>query len=437
MALAIAFALLWQMATPEISHALLPGAPAVPGSFIAELQRPASGDANLFGKSVAVAGHWAAVGSQTPDYQLAPSNVYAYDLSDPLNIVRRTFVNPAIQNGSSNKFGESVAIKDNWLFVGDPEPQSGAAGIVHVYDLNSPSSAPFKSIQAFDAAPYTAFGVSLAVDGNRLVVGSPDYWSTVTLPPAVYILDITNINSVSQFKIVPDPSNNVGRFGDDVDISGNFLIVGDSDDASVGNFVGAAHLYDLTNPAQIKSKKLLPNDPSVTRSFGRTVAISGAKALVGAVGDVGPIDPPGSTSGVAYLHDFSNWNNVRQYEFAGDNTVGGDAFGGNSGVDLVGNLAVVGAKGADGEGSVYFFDVTNPADIQQLKELKVPAPMTFDLFGNALATDGDSLVVASLRGNPGATPGRAYLFAVPEPAAMTICAALIALLLRRRGLAAR
>ena len=142
------------------------------GEYIAELERPGSGDGNLFGRC-----QWplTAIGRpfdrETPDYRLAPSNVYAYDISDPLNIVRRTFVNPAIQNGSSNKFGESVAIKDNWLFVGDPEPQSGAAGIVHVYDLTWPASMPFKSIQAFDAAPYTAFGASLAVNGESSSCG--------------------------------------------------------------------------------------------------------------------------------------------------------------------------------------------------------------------------------------------------------------------------
>lgn len=429
--LATAIAILWQLTTPSSSQAV--GL----GDYIAELERPDSGDGNSFGESVAVDGHWAVVGSQTPDYRLAPSNVYAYDYSDPLNIVRRKFVNPAVQDGSSNKFGASVAIKDNWLFVGDPEPQSGAAGIVHVYDLTSPSNVPFKSIQAFDTAPFTAFGASLAIDGNRLVVGSPDYWASVTLPPAVYVLDISDLNSVQQFKIVPDPANNVGRFGDDVDIDGDFVIVGDTSDRSAGNFVGAAYLYDLTNPAQVKSKKLLPNDPAVTGSFGRTVAISGDKALVGAVGDVGPINPPGVSSGVAYLHDFGNWNNVKQFEFAGDNTEGGDSFGGNSDVELIGDLAVVGAKGAGDSGSVYFFDVSDPTNILQIEEIKGPDAMTLDFFGSVLATDGKSLVVASRRGARGLTPGRAYLFTVPEPTAIQMCAALIVVSIRRRAYVTR
>src|SRR5688572_10221166 len=93
---------------------ITPGVAATPnslGAFIGELERPGATDGNFFGRSVAVHGHWAAVGSQSSDYRLAPSYVYAYDFSDPQNIVRRTFVNPAVQNGSANKFGQSVAVE--------------------------------------------------------------------------------------------------------------------------------------------------------------------------------------------------------------------------------------------------------------------------------------------------------------------------------------
>jgi len=108
----------------------------------------------------------------------------------------------------------------------------------------------------------------------------------------------------------------------------------------------------------------------------------------------------------------------------GTDTTGGDSFGGNSDVDLVGNLAIVGAKNEGVMGSVYLFDVSNPQDIHQLLKLTLPGGQSNDMFGDVLATDGQSLVVASRRGVDISNPGRAYLFQVPEPSSISIFVAL-------------
>jgi len=240
-----------------------------------------------------------------------------------------------------------------------------------------------------------------------------------------------------QSKIVPDPTKNVGRFGDSVDIDGNYLIVGDSGDNSAGSFVGAAYVYDLSNPNQILSKKIVPPDPQATSSFGRQVAISGTKALVTAVGDLGPVRTAGIGSGTVYLEDFSNWNLLKQTEFAAADTVANDSFGGNSDIDLIGNLAIVGAHGRSdfgfGSGAVYLMDVSNPNSIQQLAKIYAPGEQTSDHFGVVLATDGTSLVVTSRRGaNVDSNPGRAYLFQVPEPSCISILLGSMSLCFSRR-----
>jgi hypothetical protein len=395
---------------------------AAPSDFVAELPRTDLADHNLFGVAVGVDDHRVVVGSMTPDFRVAPSSVYLYDFSNAANIVGTRILSPAAQPGVLDNFGASVAISGSRLFVG--APNAGNMGLVYMFDISDPLHLTYRTIAAFDAAPGTAFGQSLAISGNRLVVGSPDHSSLVTLPPAVYLLDVSDPNHIQQSKIVPDPNKNLGRFGDDVDIDGNFLIVGDSDDNTAGSFVGAAYLYDLTNPNQILSKKLLPSDPLVTTAFGRNVSISGKKALVTAVGDVGPVNPPGVSSGTVYLHDFSDWDHTQQIEFAAPDTIGGDSFGGNSDVDLVGNLAIVGAKGQNGStGSVYLFDVSNPYAIQQLGKIFAPDGQSSDLFGDVLTTDGQSIVVASRRGaNVDSNPGRAYLFQVPEPSGIALAA---------------
>ncbi len=104
------------------------------------------------------------------------------------------------------------------------------------------------------------------------------------------------------FKLLPKDNAAGDIFGRSVAISGATAIVGAVFDDGNGSRSGSAYLFDISdpaNPAQIF--KLLPNDGAAEDFFGR-VAISGATAIVGALAD----DDNGINSGSAYLFDASS-----------------------------------------------------------------------------------------------------------------------------------
>ena len=101
-------------------------------------------------------------------------------------------------------------------------------------------------------------------------------------------------------KLLPDDGAQGDLFGVSVAISGAIAIVGATSDDDNGDASGSAYLFDTTTGRQIA--KLLPNDGAAKDNFGRSVAISGATAIVGA-----PLhDDNGTDSGSAYLFDASS-----------------------------------------------------------------------------------------------------------------------------------
>ncbi|MCK4871828.1 MAG: FG-GAP repeat protein, partial [Phycisphaerales bacterium] len=89
-------------------------------------------------------------------------------------------------------------------------------------------------------------------------------------------------------------------FGYSVAISGATAIVGALGDDDNGTNSGSAYLFDTSDPANpTQIAKLLPSDGAENNWFGCSVAISDTIAIIGALVD----DDNGAQSGSAYLFD--------------------------------------------------------------------------------------------------------------------------------------
>lgn len=377
--------------------------------FLAKLDRPNPLDQNYFGTDVAIHGHLAVVGSSTPDYRLSPGHAYVYDFSDPSNISITELTSPTDSMNHPEWFGASVAIQNSLVFVGSNNYGTATsgddAGAVHMFDLSDPSNILYHEIRAFDEQPHNFFGTSLAISGNRLVVGAPDLSIFDTLPPAVYVLDITDPLDISQTKITLDTSRNVERFGEHLDIDGDLLIVSDSSDSQGGRSAGAVYLYDLSNAGGTLVRKILAYDSGLTKSFGRRVAISDETFLAYGRGNIGNTPMPGAPSGVVYSHDLSNLSNIIQTEFIPD-TIGVTSFGGA--LDLSGDIAIIA-----GTGGVFAYDLSDPTSPVNLGLLTIPGGVP-ESFGASMAFDGRTAIISAQNSNS------AYLFRlVPEPTTAT------------------
>ena len=135
-------------------------------------------------------------------------------------------------------------------------------------------------------------------------------------------------------------------FGASVAIDGNRLIVGSPGDApadATGSNYGTVYVFERggVDAPWIQTQKLLAEDAAANRYFGASVAIRGTKILVGAPGT------DGSNSGEAvYLFELNagNWKQTDKETGSGD-------FGRS--VALAGSFGVVGAPAAD-NARVYY-----------------------------------------------------------------------------------
>ena len=100
--------------------------------------------------------------------------------------------------------------------------------------------------------------------------------------------------------------------------------------------------------------KLLADDGAVDDWFGRSVAIGGGTAIVGASLN----DDNGENSGSAYLFDITDpAKPVQLFKLLADDGAAGDAFGHSVAIGgPAGNeIAIVGARNNDDNGSAYLF----------------------------------------------------------------------------------
>ena len=75
-------------------------------------------------------------------------------------------------------------------------------------------------------------------------------------------------------------------------ISGNIAVVGAIGDDDAASDSGSAYVFDTTTGNQLF--KLTASDAALGDQFGFSVALSGATAIIGALGDDNPFDNTGS-----------------------------------------------------------------------------------------------------------------------------------------------
>jgi hypothetical protein len=196
-----------------------------------------------------------------------------------------------------------------------------------------------------------------------------------------------------------------------VAISDNYAIIGAyADDNARGGNAGSAYLFDVSTGNQVA--KLIAADGAAGDFFGFSVAISGNTAIVGAYqkNDVG------LNSGSAYLFDLPS--GIQIAKLVPSDAAAGDYFGFS--VAISGNTAIVGAYENDDagsqSGSAYLFDVSTGT---QIAKLTAPDAAAGDFFGQGVWIDGNFAIIgANGDDDAGSNSGSAYLFRIPEPAAL-------------------
>ncbi|HYP97959.1 MAG TPA: hypothetical protein VER96_04740 [Polyangiaceae bacterium] len=192
------------------------------------------------------------------------------------------------QDGSWGEgFGSGLALSENTLAVAATEDDD-SSGSVYVFRRGATGFVPEAKLSATlpggapDGEAYSRFGTSVAVSGDRIVVGSGRE------PGAAYVFDRSGAAWSPQAKFLPPPhvrtvnSGEMSIFGAAVAVAGDTIVVGEPFVAGLGT-MGTAYVFERSDTEWAITDTLQPAAPSLDGEngrFGISTAISSARDLI-------------------------------------------------------------------------------------------------------------------------------------------------------------
>ncbi len=248
-----------------------------------------------------------------------------------------------------------------------------------------------------DPESYDYFGWSVSLSGDRVLVGAPYDDGLATQSGSAYIFSV--LTGQQLFKLLPQVGAYQDRFGRSVSVSGDRALVGSQGDDEVAQEAGAAFVFDVNTGQELI--KLTASDAVIWDHLGNSVSLRGDLALVGAVGVAGG-------RGAAYLFDVTTGQQL--HKLTASDGLPFDEFG--CSVSLGESLALVGAQyddeSYDDVGSAYVFDI---ATGQELHKLTAPDAQEDDHFGVRVSLAGGRALIGAPRDDDrGPISGSSYLF---------------------------
>jgi hypothetical protein len=256
-----------------------------------------AGDA--FGSSVAISGDYIVVGTGY-NYPLSGA-AYLFKISTDNDTVTPITKLTASDEDAGDTFGESVAISGDYIVVGTygDDDNGASSGSVYLFKINSDDSATQQGkLTASDGDSNDFFGKSVAISGDYIVAGANGDDDKGDGSGAAYLFKIDSDDIISEkAKLTASDGDSSAAFGITVAILGDYIVVGAEGDDDNGSLSGSAYLFKINSDDTVsEKKKLTTSDGETFDFFGSSVAISSDYIVGGALGD----DDNGSNSGSAY-----------------------------------------------------------------------------------------------------------------------------------------
>ena len=303
--------------------------------------------------------------------------------------------------------GYSVAVSGDTVVVGAYGEDDGGdyAGAAYVFVRSGGVWSQQARLVAGDAQANDQFGLSVALDGDTVLIGA--YGKSAGAGAAYVFVRSGGVWS-QQAKLVAGDAAAYDWFGQSVALDGDTALVGANGEDDGGIDAGAAYVFVRGGGSWSQQAKLVAGDAAAGDGFGRSVALDGDTALVGAPYE----DEGGSVAGAAYVFVRSGGSWGQQEKLTAADTAADDYFGWS--VALDGDTALVGAPLEDSvgfdAGAAYVF-VRGGGSWSQQAKLVAGDAAADDYFGWSVALDGDTALVGALREDDGGSAaGAAYVF---------------------------
>lgn len=247
------------------------------------------------------------------------------------------------------RFGRAVAIGSNRVIVGAPQ-RNGFRGGVYVFRAvpkkgETPIWEQEALITAADASAGDAFGESVAIAGNRIVVGA---WGKdkpgASNQGAVYVFELVGETWTQKAKVFASDGAAQDEMGRviSLDATGATFVAGTT--AALSDGISKAHVFEHVGSAWVQTATLTPPTAQANDGFASALSIDDELIIVGAPSrKIGGNAMQGSAFVFARSTDTPPWS----YSDEIIDAVGavGDSLG--SSVVLHGEAVVLGARGLD------------------------------------------------------------------------------------------
>ncbi|MEZ4375848.1 MAG: FG-GAP repeat protein [Polyangiaceae bacterium] len=333
---------------------------------------------------------------------------------------------------SSLELGRAVAIDGSTIVAGSTTYPDGngnyGAVLVYTRDCNGWS---LQAVLQPDNPGNDQFGRSVAISGDTIVVGAEDEdgpSDSRSDSGAAYVFTRCGSSWMQSAYLTASNAGNSDRFGKQVAISGDVIVVGapeeDSDATGINGAqtnddasqAGAAYVFRRAAGGWTQEAYLKASNAEKFDNFGDAVGISGSTIVVTATGEDSPAsgvdgsqgnDPSYLASGAVYVfvHDGSAWsqqayvkasNNGANLNFGESLAIDGDTFVAGSIDENSESTGVNGSQmsGFASTGAAYIFFRSGTTWAQQAY-VKASNTGANDKFGTSVAISGDQVLVGA------------------------------------------
>jgi hypothetical protein len=363
-----------------------------------------------FGYQIAMNDDYIVATSYLDDEKIV--HVFANDGSyDTLATLRSSVPDPA--------FGKSLAIHGNTIVVGGNYTDIKGAAYVFVKPENGWKNMTETAVlRRSNTEESKNFGTDVAIHGDMIVV--PDYLNSEyeKYGGAVYVFQKPDggwVDTTETAELMPSDLQSYTYFGKAVDCDDNTIVVGATGSFNGHLYCGAVYVFD--KPAggwkdTTETAMLLASDAEERDYLGKVVAIDNNTIVAGAHQD----DDHGSESGAVYVFTklASGWTDTTETAKITPSDASERSYFGTD-VDIFMDTLVVGASTE----SAYLFvkSDTGWTGIKETAIFKASDNRFLDRFGYAVDIHNTTVIVGAYGADGlGSSSGALYIFKKQAPA---------------------
>jgi hypothetical protein len=376
-----------------------------------------------FGESLSISGDNIVVGASLDDDNGNASGsayVFTKPVTGWINMTQTAKIKPSDGSADDN-FGTSVCIAGNNIVVGSPSDDDNGLQSGSAYIFTKPVSGWINmtqtaKIKPSDGANNDIFGCSVSISVDNIVIGANQNKNNNIRTGSAYIFEKPLggwVNMTQTSKIISSDGVAQDVFGCSVCNSGNNVMVGAISNDAIYLTSGAVYTYTKPLTGWInmtENYKILPTlyYGAINYNFGKSVAIDGNYAVVGAPGYY-------NNRGAAFVlyKNGGTWTTLAKLTVS--NGYSNNYFGYSVGIS--GNTIIVGAYGVNNNyGAVYVFTKPVSGWVNMTETAKLTASDAYlDFkFGKTISISGDNVVAGNeIDDDYGVSSGSAYIFTKP------------------------